>query len=453
MTRRANTPQRIATVFVISIVAFLFLAADRSLTQNVPLFLAPVTYSSGGEFNTSVALGDVNGDGKLDIVAANFCVPNCEAAQVGGFEVLLGNGDGTFQTGQVYSLASGQGASIALADLNGDGKLDVVISISPSVGCFAEGGGGSVGVFLGNGDGTFRPEKTYQSGGLCTSKLIVADVNRDGKSDVIVAGACGSNQSYCSESIDGIISVLRGNGDGSFQAAQTYDSGGVFPRDMTVADVNSDGKLDLLVANGGSEQQGAGNGNVAALLGNGDGTFQPVEIFNTFSPYAGELASLAVADLNGDGKPDVAETTCFYFTCAQNTGELVVQLGNGDGTFQAPQVYSTGRSIPSSVVLADVNLEGKLDAVLVSNGECPDCPTGGVSVLLGNGDGTFSTFHPSARFSSGGSVGVSAAIGDVNGDGRLDVVVANQYTVCGPHCNTPEGAVGVLLGARSFLRL
>ena len=447
MTRSASLHLRTMHLFALSVVAFLILAAGRSFTQNVPLFLPAVTYSSGGETNFSVVLGDLNGDGNLDIVTANRCVSECQTNYIGGFGVLLGNGDGTFQPVQTYALTSGSANSVALGDLNGDGKLDVVVSEADPFGCFAES---SIGVFLGNGDGTFQPERAYQSGGLCADHLLVADVNGDGKPDVLVTNACGSDQSYCSQSIDGVIAVLRGNGDGSFQPAQTYDSGGVAPRDITVADVNGDGKIDLLVANGGSEQLGDGNGNAAVFLGNGDGTFQTAQIFQTFSPYTGGLASLAVADLNGDGKLDVVETTCFYSNCYEGIGALLVQLGNGDGTFQAPQVYNSGGYLPNMVALADVNLDGKLDAVVVNTSECQHCASGGVTVLLGNGDGTFSPFAPSRQFSSGGAESFSAAIGDLNRDGRLDVVVANVFTLCGPSCNTNPGAVGVLLGAAKF---
>jgi hypothetical protein len=402
-----------------------------------------VTYSSGGEANASLVLGDLNGDGKLDIVTANFCVANCQTTPEGGFGVLLGNGDGTFQSALVYSLVGGTAGSVALGDLNGDGKLDVVVSVTPTIGCFAEG---SIAVFLGKGDGTFQPQRTYKSGGLCANNLLVADVNEDGKPDVLVVNDCGSDQSFCSSSTDSVIAVLRGNGDGSFLAARTYDSGGAARSSITVADVNGDEKLDLLVANSGGEHLG-GVGNTAVLLGNGDGTFQTAEIFES---GAMGPTSLAVADLNGDGKPDVVETNCFYSSCFEGTGAVVVQLGNGDGTFQAPQAYNSGGYLPTMVALADVNLDGKLDAVVVNTGECRTCASGGVTVLLGNGDGTFSPFAPSRQFSSGGAESFSAALGDVNRDGRLDVVVANWFTLCGPSCNTFPGAAGVLLGAAKF---
>jgi hypothetical protein len=260
---------------------------------------------------------------------------------------------------------------------------------------------------------------------------------------VLVVNKCRSNLGYCSDSIDDIIAVLLGNGDGSFKTAQTYDSGGISPVSLTVANVDEDGKLDLLVANGESDN---GN-NAAVLLGNGDGTFQTAKIFNTSSMGIG---SLAVADLNGDGKLDVVETTCLYSRCVQNTGGLAVQFGNGDGTFQAPRIYNSGRTVSGFVALADINLDGKLDAVLVSYNECSNCATGGVSALLGNGDGTFSTSLPPPHFSSGGAGAVSAVLGDVNGDGRLDVIVANQFTLCGVSCNSPAGEASVLLGAAKF---
>jgi hypothetical protein len=443
MTRTASAPSRIINVLVLSVVAFLLLAADRSWTQNSPLFLPPVTYSSGGEANTSLALGDLNGDGKLDIVTANLCVANCQTTSEGGFGVLLGNGDGTFQPALVYSLVSGMASAVALGDLDGDGNLDVVVSVTPVIGCFAES---SIAVFLGKGDGTFQPERTYKSGGLCAIQLLVVDVNGDGKSDVLVSNECGSEQSFCISSTDSVIAVLLGNGDGSLEAPQAYDSGGFARSEITLADVNGDGKLDLLVANSSGEFENVSS-NAAVLLGNGDGTFQTAGIFET---NAMGLTSLAVADLNGDGKPDVVETTCFPNACFEGTGAVLVQLGNGDGTFQAPQVYDSGGYLPTMVALADVNLDGKLDAVVINAGECLDCPSGGVTVLLGNGDGTFSPFAPSRRFSSGGSESFSAALGDVNRDGRLDIVVANWFTLCGPSCNTFPGAVGVLLGAAKY---
>jgi hypothetical protein len=212
---------------------------------------------------------------------------------------------------------------------------------------------------------------------------------------------------------------------------------------MTVADVNGDGKPDVLVANCGCQYNSSANSTV--LLGNGNGTFQTAKVFETFSLGATGLWSLAVADLNGDGKPDVVGATS---SDIDGAGEMQVLLGNGDGTFQAPQVYRSGGFLSHKVALADVNLDGKLDAILIDVWECPTCVPGSVRVLLGNGNGNFKPLIQ--HYNSGGSESESAVLGDVNGDGRLDLVVASASTVCGPRCSTGPGAVGVLLGAAKF---
>jgi hypothetical protein len=421
---------------VLTVVAFMVIATECAWPQFGPLYLSPVTYSSGGNNNADVALGDVNGDGRLDVVAANVA---------GSVQVLLGNGDGTLQPGQIYTLAGVSASSVALADLDGDGRLDIVVSEKNS-GCYSED---VVGVFMGNGDGTFQPEQTYKSGGLCAGRLAVADINGDGKPDVLVINYCSRDQSYCAFGVDGVIGVLPGNGDGSFQTAQIYDTGGVLPWDIVVADVNGDGKPDVLIANAGDVYGYTINANAVVLLGNGGGTFQKAQIFDTLSAAATGAETLAVADLNGDGKLDVVKTTCFYSDCRGGAVAVTVHLGNGDGTFQAPRTYQAGGSSASALRLADVDLDGKLDAVIVDRSECPTCATGGASVLIGNGDGTFST--PARHYSSGGVLASSAALGDLNGDGKPDLVVANSFTMCGARCNTPLGAVGVLLSAAKFL--
>jgi hypothetical protein len=190
-----------------------------------------VTYDSGG-IADSVAIADVNGDGKPDLVVANYCVPgNCPNATVA---VLLGNGDGTFQAAVTYDSGGYAQTSVAVADVNGDGKPDLVVSNQcTDSNCRSEG---VVGVLLGNGDGTFRSVITYDSGGYSGYSVAVADVNGDGKPDLVVANECAN--SNCGS--DGTVAVLLGNGDGTFQAAVTYDSGGWDPLSVTVADLNGD---------------------------------------------------------------------------------------------------------------------------------------------------------------------------------------------------------------------
>jgi hypothetical protein len=335
----------------------------------------------------SIATGDFNGDGKLDLV-----VPDAISGTV---TILLGNGDGTFKAGASYTVGRGsshQFFNVTVADLNGDGKLDFVV---------ANFNGNNVSVFLGNGDGTFQAGVNYDVGTNPTS-VAVADLKRDGKLDLAVSNQnCNGGTTSCTT---GTISILLGNGDGTFAAHVDY-AAGTDPNWVTVGDFNGDGKLDLAVANG----QGACPGCQSAftiLLGNGDGTFQaPATNSGGVNP-----ASIATADLNGDGKLDLI--------LVDNIGAFYVFLGNGDGTFQTTNAvgYFTDSFPWGSIGIGDFNGDGKLDVVIANSG------SNDVEIFPGNGDGTFQStpFH----FSTG-SDPQGAAIGDFNQDGRLDIAVAS----------------------------
>ncbi len=265
-----------------------------------PIFLTAPTYGSGGYFAESVAVKDVNGDGKPDLVVANECSDT--ACMKHGF----------------------------------------------------------VGVVLGNGDGTFQPAVTYDSGGYSAFSVAVADVNGDGKPDLVVANECAS--SNCT---NGGVGVLLGKGDGTFQAAVSYDSGGHDAFSVAVDDVSGDGKPDLLVANFCADSNCLTDGSVAVLLGKGDGTFRAAVTYDSGAYHA---VSVAVGDVNGDDKPDLLVANfCADTNCA--TGSVGVLLGNGNGTFRTATTYGTGGEEPGSVALADVNGDGNSD-LLVANAIC-----------------------------------------------------------------------------------
>jgi len=282
-------------------------------------FQAAVTYDSGGvRFvgqSNSVAISDVNHDGKPDVLVANNCstVTDC----TGNIGVLLGNGDGTFQPVKTYSSGNRVAVSIALADVNSDGNPDILVANE----CF-ECLNGYVGVLLGNSDGTFQTALTYNSGGYQPLSLGVADVNGDGKLDVVVMNPCSTGISC--HYLPGNVGVLVGNGDGTFQDARTYSTGGEFGVGIAIADVNGDAKPDLLVASQCFSSTNCVNGWVSVFLGNGDSTFQKVQKYNSggVSPNA-----IAAADVNGDGRPDLLVTN----RCT----------GNGPGCF-APIIPSVG---------------------------------------------------------------------------------------------------------------
>jgi hypothetical protein len=383
------------------------------LDQNLPLFFLAATYDIPGCYPDSVAVADLNGDGHPDVVMG------CDGDAV---VVLLGNGDGTFQAPVSYSSGGQSAWSVAVADVNGDGHPDVVVA---SLGQ----DNGVVGVLLGNGDGTFQAPASYSSGGWTAESVAIADVNGDRHPDLVVTNLCQSSTN-CN---NGTVAVLLGNGDGTFQAAVSYDT--VVDSDsLAVADLNGDGHPDLVVTNLCQSDPHCDDVVVDVMLGNGDGTFQPPLSYGSGGGYG--FSSVATADLNGDGHPDlVVASECESETNCDN-GVIGVLLGKGDGTFQPPVSYGSGGWWTESVAIADVNRDGHPDVVVASN--CPsqaDCVNGGaVGVLLANGDGTF---QEPVNYGSGGYCTQAVAIADLNGDGRPDVIAASE-------CNNDLN-VGVLL--------
>lgn len=275
------------------------------MVQGPPIsFARVVTYDSGGQGANAAAVADLNGDGHLDLVVAN----------ASGIGVLLGNGNGTFQTATSYSLNGNTANSVAIADLNGDGHPDIAIASRYSHSVF---------VLLGKGDGTFKAPIAYETGGVLGTSVAIADLNGDGHPDLVVTDVC----QYLSDCWRGIVSVLLGKGNGTFMPATSYAAGGYYASSVAIADVNGDGHLDLVVA---SQCYNTGcspflSGPVSVMLGNGDGTFQDAVGYGSGGEYP---VSVAIADVNGDGHPDLA--------VVNQNDQVGVLLGNGDGSFSRP---------------------------------------------------------------------------------------------------------------------
>ncbi len=346
-------------------------------------FKPAVNYAVGAN-PWSMDIGDLTGNGKLDIVTCN------EAANT--VSVLMGNGDGTFQPAVSYSTGSGSAPEcLRLADLTGDGKLDIIT---------ANAGTNTIGILLNNGNGTFGAPTTFATATHPTS-IAVGDFNGDGKMDIATANYTTNN-----------VSVLMGNGDGTFQPAVNYSCGSE-PETIAVADLNGDGHPDIVTANYSNS--------ISVVLNNGNGTFQAAVNYTTGSgPY-----SLDVADLNADGIPDIV-------TVNHAGNNVSVLLGNGDGTFQSAVNYAVGNG-PFWVALGNFNGNGYGDIAVTNETD------GTVSVLLGSecfraasgklaasftgkADGTW-YFHVRAVDSSG--VGGPTATCEVNIDTKPPVTTAS----------------------------
>jgi len=338
----------------------------------------------GGPYNEAVVAGDVNGDGKLDLVAINGDNDNTVT-------VLVGNGNGTFQAGALYPACNVSGCtvnSVALGDFNGDGHPDLAI------GTEGTSLGPGINILLNNGSGKFGTPVYYAGSssiglGCCGDSnpdVADADLRGDGKVDVVMTGSAGAW-------------VFLGNGDGTFNTPVNY--GVPFADSIAIADINGDGKPDLIVSD-------IFESSVFVLLGNGNGTFKPAVGYSTdWYPQ-----SLAVADFNGDKKLD--------FIVGSNDGPFVsVALGNEDGTFRAGETYDVNQPWGQEVT-ADFNNDGNLDVALIGN------ISGGpaIHVMLGNSHGVLGapiTVKDSATYAY-----ESFAAGDVNGDGKADIVAVAE---------------------------
>jgi hypothetical protein len=380
-------------------------------------FAAPVLYSNpNGVDNGLVAVGDLNLDGKLDVV---------ESSEGGNnVAVFLGNGDGTFQTAKVYPVA--WASALALGDLTGDKKPEIVVSSYPD---------GTAWVLLNKGSGNFQISSVYSADSsamaMVTGMAIgLADFNGDKKLDFVTGNPAGQ-----------FVTIGLGNGDGTFRDSPHYNqSPGMWTNGLAIADFNLDGNLDVVQAGGGT---GVG---LSLMLGTPNGVFKAPTFINLNVPANGRVTFVRTADVNGDGKPDIV--------CANGKGAVVL-LGLGTGSFKAAVTYPVASTYPAIALPGDVNGDGKLDLVTTNNDGTlgvllnkgsgtfgtatvfpiviGDFTNANLKLLLGNGNGTFQS--PVTLSSPVRPDSLVAA--DFNKDGKVDLAIAS---------NDFSGSLAILLG-------
>jgi hypothetical protein len=330
---------------------------------------------------------DLTGNGNLDWVGAGTSEQEI---------VLLGNGNGSFQSPVAYSISDTPSGYVVVGDFNGDGKLDFALS------------GAAVLVFLGKGDGSF--ESPINTALTNFSTFVAAgDINGDGKLDLVVAESNGSNN-------QSVVSVLLGNGDGTFQPQVDYPINAPTIDGLVLGDLNGDGSIDIVCATEFTPD----DAHFSVLLGFGDGSFaNPIQVPMTYG-----ASGLMAADFNGDGKLDLVTSVDSI------TGAISVFLGNGDGTFQDGVITLTGGQTDTGLVAGDFNADGKLD--LAVNTSDP-----AITLLLGVGDGTFPSgvdYSLSAGFSL-------EAAGDFNGAAHWISQDSKQNLSASPCCCRPRLAL------------
>ena len=402
-------------------------------------------FSPAGAGPSSVAVGDLDGDGTPDLVVAD--------ALANTISVLLGNGDGTFQAPRQFAIGAFKSPNpigiefqlptfrrkVVLADLRHDGKLDAIVTNYDS---------GDVSVLLGRGDGTFDPQRRFDAT-IHPFDVTVGDLTGNGIPDLVVCSSDASGKST--------IAVLLGRGDGTFQPPRTFTvptPGDLAYTTVKLADLNHDGKLDLVFS-------GRGASTLTVFLGNGDGTFQPGIDY----PGTRLGTGLAIADIDGDGTLDL-------IVAGLDPSAAAVLLGKGDGTFTPLINPNTGvpgflaSQSPVAVAVADVGSvitqpdgsttlgppDGHPDLIVAASGGflalAPQGPPG-VFVLPGllDGQGKFAGFGLPLLLAPA-KAPQDVAVADLTGARVPDVVAVDRDGVLAdfgkppviPPNNTPQTA-------------
>jgi hypothetical protein len=417
-TLQATPPITLGTLFPQSLVAGDFTGDGRTdlavagdgevellLGNGDGTFQASTPITLGNLSPGALVAGDFTGDGRTELAVAGYDATSGQ----GEVEVLLGQGDGTFQTTTPITLGGLGQLSLVAGNFNGDGRTELAVA-----GYDATSGQGEVEVLLSNGDGTFHSTMPINLGTFNPTSLVAGDFRGDGRTDLAVG-----EDDFTSGQTG--VEVLLGQGDGTFQTTTPINLGDLGATLLVAANFRGDGRDDLAV----------GESEFEVLLSNGDGTFRTTAPIN----QAGNTPSSVVAgDFNGDGREDLACYDLLFPAVGNGVGVVDVLLGDGDGTFQSP-VTSRVWSEPVSAVTGDWNGDGLADLAVAGYDNASG--QGAVEVLPGNGDGTFDAPAP---INLGNLEPVSLVTGDFTGDGLASLAVA------GFDINSGQAEVEVLLG-------
>ena len=359
---------------------------------SAPSFMSPPPGYVTGPTPSGVALGDLNRDGRPDLVTANA------ANNVNTISVLLGNGDGSFNAKSDFPTGKNP-VVVEIGDLNEDGRPDLVTANRGLASPWPV----TVSVLLGNGDGTFGAPTDFAAGhgtGDLIGGLRVWDLNTDGHLDLAVTNFSSNS-----------VSILLGNGDGTFGASAEFPAGDS-PAAVAVGDFDLDGSPDLVVANLGSVPPDVGG--VSVLFGHDDGTFGVATPYSTGNVSGGLTYSVTTADLDNDVPSDIVATN-YNASVTPSGGTVAVLFGDGYGAFGLPIEYDTG-AVPRCVRTADFDRDGRLDLATANQ----NSKTMSIRPGMGVSDFDFRTDYAT------GNAPLALVVGDLNQDGWPDAVVANS---------------------------